>query len=300
MLVRNSQITGLGGVAITDSRVLATGTTPLATLMAIDGVRVDRGVYNGTLDLQDATIEIGSQPGQRWSFTDSTIMNGVVNSIDGAELIPAVPPDLPGKARGSLRDLELNANVRVPSLAELTVIGPLTGTGNLIVDGGRILLGSFNSTLPSSIIDRVTPLSGVVTLAGALDNVGSTITLKQGVTWTVSHSRSDVFVGGRIEGEPGVELRIDSGYGAANWATFRQGVTLAVPVWIRGGFTSGAYVREGLTLDGAVISIGNSNSQEAGESRLVFQGRKRSMASVKSDSTDLVTLWGIPPSRALA
>jgi hypothetical protein len=272
VLIRGTQITGPGAVLITDSRVLASGSTTFAQLMAIDGVRVDRGVYVGTLDLQGQTIEIGSQPGQRWTFADGTFMNGVINSIDGTELVPDTSLSFLGKPRGVLRDLEVNANVRIPTTSEITVTGPLTGSGNLVVDGGRLIFGSFGTTLSSSIVDRITPLSGAVTLAGGLDNVGSTITLNQGVTWNVSHLRSDLFIGGRVEGEPGVELIIDRGYGAAEWATFRQGVTLAVPMWIRGGFTSGAYVREGLTLDGAIISIGNPNSQEAGESRLVFQG----------------------------
>jgi hypothetical protein len=273
ILVRAGQISGPGSASISDSRVFATGSTTLANLMAITGTRLDRGVYNGTLDLQDGTLEIGTQPGQRFTLADGTLMNGVVNSVDGAELVPTAPNGLAAKARGVLRDLELNANVRVPTGTELTILGPVTGSGEVIVDGGILRLGSYQTTpLNADFINRITPVSGTVYLSGPIENTGGTITLKQGADWAVSHSRSDVFVGGRIEAEPGVTLNVYSGYGSSSWATFRQGVTLAAPMWIRGGSGNGAYVREGLTLDGSVITIGDPSNPEFADTRLIFVG----------------------------
>jgi hypothetical protein len=273
ILVRGGQISGPGSVSITDSRIFATGSTTLSNLMAITGTRLDRGVYAGTLDLQDGTIEIGTQPGQRFFLADGTLMNGVVNSVDGAELVPVAPSGLGAKARGVLRDLELNANVRVPGGTELTIYGPMTGSGEVFLDGGTLRLGSFQTTpLNGDFINRITPGSGTVYLSGPIEATGGTITLKHGANWIVSHSRSDVFVGGRIEAEPGVTLNVYTGYGSAGLATFRQGVTLAAPMWIRGGFTTGAYVREGLTLDDAVITIGDPSNPEFADTRLVFVG----------------------------
>ena len=282
ILHRGGSITGSGTVSISDSQVLAAGILNLASYMAIDGPRVDRGVFEGSLNLAGGAISLGTQPGERWTFSGGSLSNGIVNSTDDAELVPV---DTFSKARFTLQNIELNADARVPAGAELTVTGTLTGTGQLIVDGGRLSLGSFGTQLtPTDTIDRITPLSGLVLLGGGLDNTSSVIRLRAGVDWAISHGRNNGIVGGRIESEPGVPLYIQSGYGSVGYATFRENVTLALPVIIQSSYANSAFVREGLTFDGGSITIGTQTTLEPNNARLVFQGPQCSPEVVKSAS----------------
>jgi len=150
---------------------------------------VDRGVYNGSLDLEGGTIAVGTQPGQRWILTDGTLFNGTVNGVDGGELTMT---GLLGKPRGTLRDLELNANVRIATDASLVVDGPLTGTGQLIVDGGLLSIGNrFDDSFSRVVIDRVTPIDGTVIPS-----------LPQGLFWQMDRAPNSlslsVFDGGPV------------------------------------------------------------------------------------------------------
>jgi hypothetical protein len=270
IVLRSGTVTGPGSFSVADSTVLAGQSMTLAQLLSINGTRVDRGVYAGTLNLQGNTINIGNAPGQRWTLSGGSITAGTVNSSSGGELLVAPPPAaVAGNAIGTIYDLVLNADVRVPDGADLAITGMVTGTGDLIVDGGRLVLGNRDVPLPSQLVDRITPLSGEVVFAGPIDNVGRTITLRSGVEWSIEHVRSDVFIGGRVQGEPGVVLKVASGYGVAPWYTMRQGVTLALPTLIE---NTGMYVREGLNLDDATITIGQPNGSPFAHGRLVFVG----------------------------
>ncbi|QEG37919.1 autotransporter outer membrane beta-barrel domain-containing protein [Bythopirellula goksoeyrii] len=274
IIYRGGMISGPGSQSITNSRVLASGSSTLGPYLAIGGTGLDRGVYNGSLDLEGGTITVGSQPGEFWTLIDGTLFNGTVNSVGGGELTIGVPTGLLGKPRGTVRNLELNADIRITTDASLTVDGPLTGTGQLIVDGGLLTIGNRPDDIFShAVIERVSPLAGTVVLTGPIDNVGQTIHLPAGVEWRISHSRTDVFRGGRIEGDPGVELRVTYGYSfeTTEWATFRQGVTLALPMVIDNTRMS---VREGLTLDDTSISIGSGNGDQFDDSRIAFQGEQ--------------------------
>ncbi|MGD9633399.1 MAG: hypothetical protein AB7U97_09000 [Pirellulales bacterium] len=270
ILHRGGSITGSGAVSISDSLVLATGTMSLENYLAVGGTRVDHGVFEGSLNLAGGAITLGAQPGERWTFSGGALSNGIVNSSDGAELVPV---DTFSKARFTLQNIELNADARVPAGADLTVTGTLTGTGRVIVDGGRLVLGSFGTQqTPADVIDRITPSDGLVLLSGGLNNTGGVIRLRAGVDWAISHVRNNGIVGGRIEGDPGVPLVIQSGYGSAGYATFRENVTLALPLIIQSSSANAAYVREGLTFDGGTVTIGTQTTLELNNARLVFQG----------------------------
>ena len=182
-----------------------------------------------------------------------------------------------GKERATLYDLELNADARVGMNQTLSVTGPLTGTGQLIVDGGTLSIGDrLDDSFAYDTIGRIVPNAGNVQLIGPINNVGKTLLLKSGVQWQGSHSRSDLFIGGRIEGELGVELTITSGYAYANtgYATFRDNVTLALPLIIPNNSSDGraTAVLDGLTLDNMHIMLGNGEGGQFDHARIQFQG----------------------------
>ena len=269
-------ISGPGSVEIRDSMVVAATSMSLAKLTTYSGPGVDYGVRNGSLNLEGATVAIGSTPGTRWFLhSNGTLRNGVVNSLDSSELIPAVPPVGEGDGRATLNDIELNADARIPVGTELSVTGTLTGSGRLIVDGGRLKVGNVNSddntALAQAILPRIEPLGGEVTLHGKIDNRDQTLRLPAGVRWGYSHVRADGIVGGRLEGEPGTVLYVDDGYGGYSFgfATFNEGVTLALPVTIN---NTRAYVRDGLTLDETSLTIGDELGTSSYEAGLIFLG----------------------------
>ena len=273
VLVRSGSISGPGVTSITDSTLLTGQSMTLAQFLAIDGTRIDRAIYSGTLDLQGGAINIGSAVGQRWTLSGGTLTGGAVNSSSGAELTVTAPPANLGSAQGTLLNLDLNTDVRVPTGAQLNITGPIGGTGRIIVDGGRLNLGNRNDpSYVRALLDRIDPVAGTVILNGPIDNVGKTIRLKAGVDWQVNHSRDDVFIGGRVEGEPGATLRIVVGYGSAGYATVRQGVTLALPTTIID--SAGLYVLDGLTLDHTTLTIGESLGKTQVNGRLVFQNQE--------------------------
>lgn len=263
-------ITGPGTTSISDSVVLASGNANLADYLAINGANIDRGVINGQLSLGGAAIDVGAGPSGRWTLSDGTLSGGIVNGTSGGEVVPAVPAGAPAKPRGTLIDIELNTNARVPAGATLNVRGALTGTGRLIVDGGTLNLGlQSQGVTDPTILDRIDPLGGAVVIAGPIGTPGSTLRLKAGVDWSVSHVRNNVFIGQRIEGEPGASLRIAGGYGNSPNSTLSQGVTFALPVEIG---ATGLFVRDGLTLDNATVTIGPGAGNQFSDGRLVFQG----------------------------
>jgi len=268
VVVYDYDVTGSGTVSITDSLILAAATT-LTELLSVPGTGNEYSTYYSDLDLEGANLELADQPGKRWTLRGGELTGGRVTSLDGQELVTA--PSLGGtESDTSLSDLQLDADLRVVAGTSARILNGVTGAGNYIVDGGRLFVGSlFGSNDVASQLSHVVPLGGDVILTGTIDNVGETFSLPSGVTWHVQHSRSDFLVGGRIEGEPGVELHISRGYGSAGFATFRQGVTVALPIVVE---DTELYVREGLTLDNATITIGLPNGDVFADARLSFIG----------------------------
>ena len=272
LVLRGGEVTGPGSFSITNSTLYANAYMTLTDFLSLDGVGVDQAIASGGVNLEGSTIALGQNPGERWTLTGGDLHNGVVNSADGAELNIAESPA--GTATGNLYDLELNADVRVTAGSTLNITGPLTGTGYVVVDGGTLNLGRrLEDSFVSNTIPRITPLGGKVVFSGPVDNSGNTITLRAGLDWEVSHLRSDAFKGGRIEGEPGTELRIVNGYNYPNtgYATFKQGITLAIPTIVD---NTEASVRDGLNLDNVPITIGIGTEDEFYGSRLAFHGEQ--------------------------
>lgn len=263
---RGGSVTGPGSMTITNSTVRAAASMSLAKFFEFDGTGVDR-VVAASLNLVGEAISVGSVAGERWSLSNGLLYNGIVNSTGGGELTLA--------SLGSIRDIELNADIRIPTDARLAVLGGLTGHGNIILEGGELRLATYGfnaSVIPASVLDRVDLQSGTVKLIGLVGEVGETLRLRSGVEWEVNHLRSDVFRDVRVEADEDVTLRITGGYAASNhWSTFSEGVTLAVPTVIE---DTGASVQGGLTLDDATITITNPSGVYANRSRLVFEGRQ--------------------------
>lgn len=269
----DSMISGPGTFSLRDSLVVTGATMKLAELTSYAGAGVDYGVRERSLDLEGAAIAVGSAPGTRWYvYSGGTLKNGVVNSLDGAELNITAPPGKAGDARATLTDMELNADVRVSVGGRLSLTGIGNGTGQLIVDGGLLEIGVTAyrdiTALVASALPRIDASAGQVALRGAIDNRDKTLHLPAGVRWGYSHSRASGIVGGRIEGEPGAELHIDNGYGY-DYGTFQEGVTVALPTVVN---STRAYVRGGLTLDETHLTIGLENQSQWYGSQLVFLG----------------------------
>ena len=92
-----------------------------------------------------------------------------------------------------------------------------------------------------------------------------------------------MFIGGRVEGEEGASLTITSGYGAAGYATIRQGVTLAIPTTILD--TARLYVLDGLTLDHTTLTIGAPSGKLVDWRTLFCKARRRWVVRARFDLT---------------
>ncbi len=270
-------VTGPGSVSIENSLILSAGTTLSELLSVPRGPGSEYGTGMGTLQLEDNTLELADSPGNRFTLRGGTLFGGTITSADGQPLVATTR--INGDPTTSMvLGVQLDADLVVTAGAT-TVIQErefdvnrgvfVTGSGQFIVDGGRLNLGgSLSGVVRREQLERVVPISGAVVLGGELDNIGQTTTLAAGVDWIASNGRGDSIVGGRVEGEPGATLRIERLRGAAS---FRQGVTLALPVVMAEANLS---VREGLTLDGNVITLGEPDGNESTTGNLVLLGEQ--------------------------
>ena len=256
-------------ISITDSTIYAgVFDQTLSQLHALPRTRSEF-VAAATVNLEGQTLTLADADGQRWALGSGGFRNGRIASADGFELKFAATSGLVGTP--VLSNLVLDADARVDSGHVLQINENVTGAGRLIVDGGTLRFGGRGNTgalLTSDSIARVDPQSGaagsVVEIYGPLDNTGRTLYMKAGAQWRLDVLRSTGITGGRIEGDPGVELRIVQGY-----SDDLDGVTLAAPVRVT---TSTAYVKNGITLDDAVVTIGDAANGQLFDAHLQFNG----------------------------
>lgn len=273
-------LSGVGTTTITDSTIFAAAfQQKLSDLLALSRTRSEivtaGSFYGDQVDLEGGTLTIADADNQRWAMHGGGIQKGTIESADGFELRTVSPVGVPSSNIPVLRNVVLNADVRVTSERALQVNENVTGSGKIILDGGRVQVNGFGNQgapMTSEVLGMIEPEptaeNNLVDIYGNIDNTGRTIYLKEGAEWWVRNLRQDGIVGGRIEGDAGVELQMLGGYGSNGLATIR-GVTLAVPTNV----PSNTYVRDGLTLDGAVVSIGSpmsSTQQQGSTGRLIF------------------------------
>ena len=92
--------------------------------------------------------------------------------------------------------------------------------------------------------------------------------------------RSTGITGGRIEGDPGVELRVVQGY-----SNDLDGVTMAAPLRIA---ASTAHIQNGLTLDNAVVTIGDAANGQLQGAHLQFGSGSQTLSGVGEVRFDAV------------
>lgn len=251
-------------VSITNSTVYAdTFGQTLSDLDSIPRTRSDF-IADAMVDLEGATLTIADQDNRRWGLRRGGYENGVIESEDGQELRVA------GHTNSALlRNLQLDADVRVEPFEALQINEGLTGDGKLILDGGELTfngIGSNGAPMTSDAVNRVEvapdSFGGRVTFRGRMDNTERTIHLKAGVEWTLQTIRSTGMTGGRIEADPGVELQIR---GLSNLGEL-VGVTLAAPARV----AYEASIAGGLTLDGGTFTIGDSSNGQSSWARVTL------------------------------
>ena len=245
-------------ISITDSKIeAAVFNQTLAQLQALPRTRSEF-MTAAPVYLEGQTLTIADVDNSRWALGTGGFQNGTIDSADGFELAVSNPG-----SSALLRNLVLNANARVTAGNTLQINANVTGTGDLIVDGGTLQFGGYGNQgepMTSDAVARAVFEPGAVgnnvRITGPMDNAGRTIYLKAGAAWELDVLRSKGVTGGRIEGDPGVELLIN-GYGAYPGYGDFNAVTLATHARVG----SHVAIDGGLTLDDGVLTIGASNTQ---------------------------------------
>jgi hypothetical protein len=266
---------GPGSFTVANSRIYAnkSGQT-LAELKALQGGSNQVVVGTAPVNLGGGVLTLADADGSRWAIHNASFTNGTVESADGFALTIVGPS--PGSKVASaplLRGFTLNADVRIGAGRMAALDSTLAGDGRFVLDGGTLELrgGYFgaNAVNVADVVDRIDVDSGgVVRFSNEMNNTGRTLRLKAGATWELVVTRASGISGGRIEADPGVELRHVQGYGYG--VADLRGVTLAASVRVLS--SRQLYIRDGLTLDGGVVEIGEGIGNQFSDARVVFLG----------------------------